>query len=151
MDKEKFFREEYIPFLKRLNGNERGKWGVLSSQGMIEHMTDSIGVAWGRIAEPLVTPENLLPRMRAFALSDTPFKPETKNSLMSATPAPLRKASMEEAIRELQDELYRFFDFYKKNPTAIIRNPFFGDFNHTEWLHLLHKHAVHHLKQFSLV
>lgn len=151
MDKENFFKEGYISHLKTLKGNEVGKWGVLSPQGMIEHMTDSIGVAWGRITEPLVTPENLLPRMRAFALSDTPFKPGTKNSLMSETPAALRKKNMAEAIEELEKEINYFFDFYEKNPSAVVRNPFFGDFNYAEWLHLLHKHAVHHLKQFALL
>lgn len=150
MDKEKFFMEGYITHLKTLKGNEIGKWGVLSPQGMIEHMTDSIGVAWGRITETLVTPENILPRMRDFALSDKEFKPGTKNSLMSETPAALRNKSMDEALDELQKEIDYFLDFYKKNPDAIIRNPFFGDLNYQEWLHLLHKHAIHHLKQFNL-
>jgi hypothetical protein len=151
MDKEKFFKEDYIPHLRTLKGDEKGKWGVLSPQGMIEHMTDSIGVAWGRITEPMVTPESVLPRMRDFALSDKEFKPETKNSLMSETPAPLRKRNMEEAIDELQKEIGFFFDFHSKNPGIIIRNPFFGDFNFQEWLHLLHKHAIHHLKQFDVI
>lgn len=151
MDKERFFLEEYIPLLKTLKGNEVGKWGVLSPQGMIEHMTDSIGMAWGRIKEKKVTPENLLPRMRAFALSETEFKPGTKNSLMSETPAPLRLKSMEEAIAELEKEIYNFMEFYKNDPEKIITNPFFGDFNYQEWLHLLHKHAIHHLKQFGVI
>lgn len=151
MNKEKFLREEYIPYLQKLKGNEKGNWGVLSPQGMVEHMTDSIGVAWGRINEPLTTPENLLQRMRDFALSDKEFKPGTKNSLMSEMPALLRKANLSEAIAELQYELELFFDFHKKNPGITIPNPFFGDFNYQEWLHLLHKHAIHHLKQFSLI
>jgi hypothetical protein len=149
MNHEHFFTSAYIPRLQKLKGDEKGNWGVLSPQGMIEHMTDSIGVAWGRIPQPLQTPENLLQRMRDFALSDKEFKPGTKNSLMNETPDPLRKANMQEAIKELEEEITKFIAYYKTNPEAIITNPFFGDFNYEQWLHLLHKHAVHHLKQFN--
>ena len=119
MNHEHFFTHEYIPLLQKLKGDEKGNWGVLSPQGMIEHMTDSIGAAWGRIKQPLQTPENLLERMRAFALSDKEFKPNTKNALLSETPAPLRKASMSEAINELDEEIKKgkqifVFNFFSK-------------------------------------
>ena len=148
---EQFFKETYIPTLLKLSGNEVGAWGVLSPQGMIEHMTDSIGIAHGRIKQELQTPEPLLEKARSFALSDKEFKPNTKNSLMSDAPAALRNYSISEAIIELENEIKDFLDFYKTNPDKKVLNPFFGEFNYEEWLHLLHKHAVHHLKQFNLV
>ncbi len=149
-EKEIFFKETYIQTLKRLSGNEKGNWGVLSPQGMIEHMTDSVGVAHGRIKQELQTPTEVLERVRTFALSDKEFKPDTKNSLMSDTPAPLRTRTITEAITELEKELAVFLDFYKTNPRATYLNPFFGEFNYADWLHILHKHALHHLKQFNL-
>ena len=148
--KEQFFKEEYIPLLKQLSDNEVGLWGVLTPQGMIEHMTDAIGNAHGRIKLTLQTPEAILPRIRTFALSETPFKENTKNALMSEEPAPLRNNSITEAILELENEIKIFFDFYKTNTEHKEMNPFFGEFNYDEWLHLLHKHAQHHLKQFNL-
>ena len=69
--KEQFFKEEYISLLKQLSDNEVGLWGVLTPQGMIEHMTDAFGNAQGRVQLPLQTPETILPKMRAFALSET--------------------------------------------------------------------------------
>ncbi len=150
-DKAKFLKEEFVPLLKKLKGEEKGSWGVLSSQGMIEHMCDSFGEGRGRIPRTLHTPENLVPRFRDFALSEKEFKPETKNALMSETPPPLRKKNITEAIEELEKEITSFFDHHKNAPGVIITNPFFGDFNYNEWLHLLHKHAIHHLKQFNLV
>jgi len=149
-NKETFFTQEYIPLLKKLNGNEKGNWGVLSPQGMIEHMTDSIGIAWKRVEHPLQTPETILEKVRSFALSDKEFKPGTKNSLMTEEAAPLRNFSIEAAITEIDNEIKSFLEFYKKNPNAVVTNPFFGDFNYEQWLHLLHKHALHHLKQFNL-
>ena len=149
--KEQFFKTEYIPLLNQLSDNEVGLWGVLSPQGMIEHMTDSFGNAYGRIKNTLQTPSELLERVRIFALSDMEFKENTKNSLMSETPAPLRNSSISLAIDELENEIKAFFDFYNSNPTHVEMNAFFFVFNYEQWLHLLHKHATHHLKQFNLL
>ena len=151
MDKEKFFREEYLPLIKKLTGDEKGNWGVLSAQGMVEHMTDSIGIAWKRISLALHTPEHLLERARSFMLSDKEFKPNTKNALMSEEAAPLRNSNMADAIKELETEVKEFLNFYDQARHEIVLNPFFGDLNYEEWLHLLHKHATHHLKQFNLI
>jgi len=150
-NKELFLTQEFIPLLKKLKGDEKGNWGVLSPQGMIEHMTDSIGVAWGRIVHPVHTDENLLMKFRDFALSEKEFKPNTINALMDETPPPLRNQNITEAIAELEKEIEFLQIFHKAKPDAIITNPFFGDFNYKQWIHLLHKHAIHHLKQFNLI
>lgn len=151
MNKEKFFKEEYIPLLKKLKGDERGQWGVLSAQGMVEHMSESIAIASMRIVQALHTPSHLVEKMKGFALSDKEFRPNTKNALMSDDAAPLRHNNMHEAVAELEMEIKEFLEFYKHKPEQKVTNPFFGDLNYEEWLHLLHKHAVHHLKQFDLI
>lgn len=151
MDKAKFLKEEYIPLLKKLKGDEKGNFGKLSPQGMIEHMSDSFGNAYGRIHQDLHTKPEMVSRFRDFALSDKPFKENTPNAYMSETPAPMRHANIDAAIIELEKEINNFFDFYKNHPDAIKLNPFFGEFNYNDWLHLLHKHANHHLKQFNLL
>ncbi|MCC6182008.1 MAG: DUF1569 domain-containing protein [Bacteroidia bacterium] len=148
--KEQFFKQTYIDRLKQLSGNEIGLWGVLSPQGMIEHMADAFANAYGKIKLPAQTPEAILPKMRAFALSDIPFKENTKNVLMSETPAPLRHQTISDAINELDLEIKSFIEHYKLHPGQINLNPFFGELNYEEWLQLLYKHAQHHLKQFNI-
>jgi hypothetical protein len=74
---EQFFKEEYIPLLKQLSDNEVGLWGVLSPQGMIEHITDAFANSYCKIKLPDQTPDTILSKMRAFALSETPFKENT--------------------------------------------------------------------------
>ena len=148
---EQFLKGGFIPLLKQLSDNEVGLWGVLSPQGMIEHMTDAFANAYGKIKLPAQTPEAILLKVREFALSETPFKENTKNVLMSEEPAPLRNNNITEAIWELEIEINAFMEYYKSNPDSINLNPFFGDFNFEEWLHLLNKHAKHHLKQFNLL
>lgn len=150
MEKQRFFSGEYISHVRKLKGNEKPQWGSLSAQGMVEHMTDSIGIAWGRVKEPMVTAPEHLEKAKSFAMSDKEFRPNTKNTLMSDTPAPLRHKSMEDAVQELENEVFLFLSFYDFNPDAVVSNPFYGELNYREWLHLLHKHAGHHLKQFSI-
>ena len=149
--KEEFLKKEFPSLLKELADNEVGLWGVLTPQGMIEHMTDSVKIAYGRIKQPLHTKPELLERMREFVLSDKPFRENTKNAYMSETPAALRNHSITEAIWELEKEIGHFMDFYKEHPGHKELNPFFGELNYEEQVHLLHKHAMHHLKQFNLV
>ncbi len=150
MAKETFLKEKYLELLEKIPADRKGAWGVLSAQGMIEHMTDSIAVGWGRVKDKLQTAPEHLEKVRSFALSEKEFRPGTKNVLMSESAAPLRNKNMEEARSELQAELDSFFNYWKINPDAKILNPFFGEFNYSEWIHLLHKHAVHHLKQFGV-
>lgn len=151
MNKEQFFKEGYLPLIKKLKGNEKGNWGVLSAQGMVEHMSESIAIASMRIVHALHTPPEMLPKFKSFALSDKEFKPNTKNALMNDEAAPLRNKDMQSAVAELEMEIKEFLEFYKHKPEQTVTNPFFGDLNYDEWLHLLHKHATHHLKQFNLI
>ena len=48
MDKAKFLKEDYIPLLKKLKGDEKGSFGKLSPQGMIEHMCDAFGNVYAK-------------------------------------------------------------------------------------------------------
>ncbi len=148
--KEDFLKNEFIPLLEQLSDNEVGLWGVLSPQGMIEHMSDAFGMAYSGIKHTLITPVEHLEKIRSFVLSDKPFKENTKNALMPEEPLPLRKNSMTDAINELKNEIQSFFIFYNTHTGHKEMNPFFGELNFEEQLHLLHKHALHHLKQFNL-
>jgi len=54
-------------------------------------------------------------------------------------------------VSELGREIALFMQYHKANPGINVTNPFFGDLNYEEWLHLEHKHARHHLRQFNLL
>ena len=83
-------------------------------------------------------------------MSDKPFRENTPNPLMPEVPAPVRNVSIDNATAELKKELNYFFDVFEKNNLQVTRNPFFGDLNFEQNIQLLNKHAVHHLKQFSI-
>lgn len=146
-----FLKNQFVPLLKQLDAKATGKWGVLNAQQMVEHFSESVRIANRKIQPQKVTLDEHLPKMRAFMLSDKPFKENTPNPLMNKEGSPLKHVSMQEAIEELRIELNDFFSAFEKDHTLNTSNPFFGSLNFEENVHLLHKHALHHLKQFNLI
>jgi hypothetical protein len=152
IEKENFLRTKLVTYLQRLDPATAPKWGKMSVQQMIEHYSgDAVRNASGRLKiEKIITPPENLGRMREFMMSDKPFKENTKNPLMGEEPAPMRYKTIQAAIGALQQELIYFFEAYEKEPSLVIRNPFFGDLNFEENVQLLYKHALHHLRQFGV-
>lgn len=153
MNREKyiFLKEAFIPLLKTLKSNTKGKWGVMNAQQMVEHFTEYVKMSSGAIKlEPYLTAEKTL-RPKAFMMSDAPFKENTPNPLMPDLPPKAHNPDMASAIDELREVLSEFFRNFEDDPGLLTMSPFFGELNYEENIQLLHKHAVHHLKQFGLV
>jgi hypothetical protein len=152
IEKEYFLRSKFVSTLQKLHPATPPQFGTMNVQQMVEHFTyDSLQTANGRkIFTEILTPTDKLAKVRAYVLSDTPFKEGVKNPLMKDTPEPLQHHTLQVAISALQEELIEFFLYFENNPGLTTRNPFFGDLNFEENVHLLHKHALHHLRQFGI-
>ena len=150
IEKEKFLRTKFISLLQQLELDTKPHWGKMNMQQMIEHFTDVMMVASGKIKLPVVTPEDKLPRFREFMMSEKPFKENTRSPVLGEEPAPLKKHTKEAAIGKLKEELIHFFENFEKNSGLITSNPVFGPLNFEENIQLLYKHALHHLKQFGV-
>ncbi len=101
--------------------------------------------------EEIITPPEKIQRSQEFILSDIPFKENTKNVLLPAEPFPIRNANYQEVLDKLEAEIAEMFRVYDEKPDLKLRNPIFGDIDRNLQIHLLHKHATHHLKQFGLL
>jgi hypothetical protein len=152
IEKENFLRTKFVAYLQRLDPATKPLWGKMNVQQMIEHFAgDALRNANGRLKiDTIITPPANLERFREFMMSNKPFKENTKNPLMGEEPAPLHYKTVQGAIGALQQELIYFFEAFEKNPDLITRNPFFGDLNFEQNVHLLYKHALHHLRQFGV-
>ena len=151
-EKENFLRTSLVSYLQRLDPSTPPKWGKMNVQQMIEHFGgDAVRNANGKLKiETILTPPENLEKGRAFMMSEKPFRENTNNPLIGSEPAPLQYKTVQAALGALQQELIYFFEAYEKDPELIIRNPFFGDLNFDQQVHLLYKHALHHLKQFGV-
>ena len=146
-----FLKNTFPSLVSKADPSTPPVFGKMNLQQMVEHMSDSVRDAYGITNRPLVTPEEKVPAMKAFVMSDREFKPNTKNSLMGEDPDPLRKSSLSDALDEYNAELQNFINHFHGREHIEVVNPFFGPLNYEGWIQLLHKHAVHHCRQFLLV
>jgi hypothetical protein len=150
-EKKKFLKEDFIPLLQKLDANAKGRWGVMNGQQMVEHFADAVKNASGKLILPVVNTGERLEKSREFLMTEKQFKENTKNPLIPDTPFPLRKANMNAAIEKLQDELNYFFQAFENDANLKTDNSLFGELDYAMNVQLLHKHALHHLRQFGLV
>jgi hypothetical protein len=148
--KEIFLKKDLVAMLKKLKAETKGNWGFMNAQQMVEHFADAVKSANGKLVLPLLNEGERLQKSREFLMSDDPFKENIKNPLIPEEGFKLRKPDMESAINKLQKELDYFFEIFEKHPDIKTGNPFFGQLDYNMNVQLLHKHAMHHLKQFGL-
>lgn len=152
MDKEFFLKTNYVDKLRNIDPNSLGLWGKMNVHQMAEHMVLAFKTANGKIkVEEIITPPEKIQRSQEFILSDIPFKENTKNVLLPSEPFPIRNGNYQEVLDKLEAEIVEMFRVYDENPDLKLRNPIFGDLDRNLQIHLLHKHATHHLKQFGLM
>jgi hypothetical protein len=149
--KEIFLKKNFIPMLKKLRPTDKGKWGRMTAQQMVEHFADVVKNANGKLILPLLNRGEKLQESREFLMSEEPFKENTKNPLIPEEGFSVKKPDMESALYKLQKELNYFFELFEKHPDLKTLNAFFGYLDYTMNIQLLHKHALHHLRQFGLV
>lgn len=150
LEKENFLRSDLVPCLQRLDPAAQPQWGKMNVQQMIEHFADALMNASGKLKLPAINEGERLEKFRQFLMSEKPFMPNTKNPLMDEEPSPLKFNTVQAAINKLKQEIMHFFEVFEKDPGLITQNPFFGKLNFEENIRLLHKHAIHHLKQFGV-
>lgn len=148
--KRKFLQDQFISFIQRLDPSTSPRWGKMNAQQMVEHISGFFRISTDRLRFPLVTPEELLPKYRAFLLSEKEFRENTKAPVLPEEPLPLRHATMQEALQDLERQVNYFFQFFKDDPDKKTLHPAFGELNFAEWVQLHHKHVRHHLKQFAI-
>jgi len=155
MDNQKLFfiTRDFAAMANNLFAEKKGKWGKMNAQQMIEHLAFVFKFSSKKIILPLQTPEEFLPKYKAFLLSDKEFRENTKapDIIIPEEPLAMRNLSYAEAINELEAEIGDFVFYFKDDPERKTLHPVFGELNFEEWILLHYKHLVHHAKQFELM
>jgi oxepin-CoA hydrolase/3-oxo-5,6-dehydrosuberyl-CoA semialdehyde dehydrogenase len=151
--KKDFIQYTVMKRLNKLPSAALGKWGKMNGQQMVEHLSLIFCASSGKITVALATPEEQLPKYKAFLWSDKEFRENTKapSSLIPEEPQQLKHATMPLALQELQDELDYFFRYFEINHGIKTMHPAFGELDYEEWIQAHYKHVMHHLKQFELL
>ena len=104
-----FLKLVFPQMLHSLDPDAKGAWGKMNAQQMVEHLTESLYIANGKLYQKAeLTPEQT-EKVRSFFLSDKPFRENTTNHLLPDVPPPARNASMVDSITEFDKELDLFF------------------------------------------
>ena len=149
-EQKEYLLNQLVNDLRSLSQPANANWGKMNFNQMLEHLIESCKNASGDIVfETFHSPEERLPAMQAFLMTDKLFKPETKNSMMGEEPAPVKNENTNELLNELQSQLNRFSARFENQADLLVRNPIFGDLNEELWTRLLYKHCIHHLHQFQ--
>ena len=150
MNKQYFLQNEVISQLKTIHPSMQPLFGKMNVQQMVEHMSYAFQQASGLIPLPAINDAETTEKMYRFMMSEKPFRDNTPNVYLPDEPTPAICKTIEESLLALQKDIEVFFAVFEKNNDQKILNPFFGDLNFEEWVHLLHKHALHHLRQFGI-
>ncbi|HMZ45273.1 MAG TPA: DUF1569 domain-containing protein [Chitinophagaceae bacterium] len=152
-NKIEFIVQSFPALLKTANENSKPLWGKMNLQQMVEHVTEFFTISTNPLQQNIITPVDLLPKYKAFILSDKEFKENTQApvELIPVEPKPLINASIEIAINLLTQEITKFVQYFHLHKNAQTIHPVFGSLNFDEWVLLHYKHVLHHCKQFGLV
>lgn len=150
MNKLAYLQSNYLQDLLQIDPATPPQFGKMNLLQMVEHMSYAFRQASGLIPLAPVNDEATTQKMYAFMMSDKPFRDNTPNPYLPDEPAAPSHVSAQEAVETLRADIATFVHTFEADPERRILNPFFGNLNQAEWIHLLHKHALHHLRQFGL-
>lgn len=150
MKKIDFLRERFPAYLEALDPNTPAIFGKMNVHQMIEHMSHAFQIASGKVYFENKQSDEVTEKMYHFMMSDKPFRDNTPNPNLSDTPLPTRFNKVRGSLDNLEEEIEHFFSLFESEEGLQIESPFFGNLNFEEQVHLLHKHAVHHLRQFGI-
>jgi hypothetical protein len=148
--KRQFLQTQFIPLIRQIDPTATHRWGKMNAQQMIEHVSGFFRVSTNRLKFPLVTPAEQLPKFYTFLMSEKEFRENTRAPVLPKEPLPLRYATMDEAVADLEKQVNDFFNYFSDEPGKKTLHPVFGELNFEEWIQLHHKHVKHHLKQFGV-
>jgi hypothetical protein len=142
--------ETLLSLFEKLTPETKAIWGTMSSQRMVEHLSDVLRIATQQVKiEPVVTDPEKIAKMQAWLETD---KEMAQNIVVghAKKDTDLRNEELELAVDEFVDELLHFEEFFEK-PNVTSSHPFYGDMNYNQWKLMNKKHFTHHFKQFGLI
>ena len=137
--------------LKKINNSQKPLWGNMSSQRMIEHLSDIVVISrsLNHKYSLKINPENI-ELAQGFIFSEKSLPKNFKVSFTSDENI-ARNSSLSQAIIEFESEWDQYLKFFKSNPNVKTLHPYFGELDFELWNRLHAKHFTHHFIQFDLL
>lgn len=149
-NKQQFLQTELKDLLQNLKPDTSANFGLMTSQHMVEHLSQVIKSSVKQQAEPENPPTDRQLGFKRFIAKGSVLthRPSTKTA---ADLPPLFYPSLEIAKEQLMVGINRFYAFFAENPAAIPYTPLMGKLSFEE-LELFHyQHVRYHLWQFGVL
>lgn len=141
--------EKSLQHIDRLQAHTQPQWGKMSAQRMVEHLSDVLDIAMGKLKVELLIPEEKVERMQAFLESDKPMARDIQVPFAPPETA-LRHSELLDAIDEFTEKWVEFEEQFEANPNLKTLHPYYGKLNFSQWKRLNDKHLQHHFEQFQI-
>ena len=142
--------ETVLAHLNKLTAETKPAWGKMSSQRMVEHLTDTLRIATGENPQQLLIPEDKVERMVAFLYTDKPMARDMEVPFAKEG-TPLRHEELELAIDEFVDVYLEFQEMFAQDPELKTVHAYYGPLNYEQWDLFNKKHLTHHFTQFGII
>lgn len=141
--------EVFLSKLNQLSEDKNPEWGAMNAQQMVEHLSTSVAMSFGKFQVQLSIPEDKVEKALLFLDSDKPMPRGFKVNFAPENPK-LRFEDMPSAIDELCENWAAFETYYQDNPDGTNLHPVYGHLAYEKWLRVHSKHFTHHFEQFGL-
>ena len=137
--------------LENLSTSSIRKFGKMSPQHVIEHLTFSLMISNGKMPQKLIVSEETAKKTKEhFIKLDKDFKPGFKTPMLGDEPPEYIFKNLDEAKENLLKAILDFQVYFENNPNEKPINPIMGFLNKEEWIILHNKHFKHHFHQYGI-
>jgi len=149
-DKREFLTMQVPQILTNLSENSEAKFGLMTPQHMVEHLTWVTKSSLGRHGEPEAEPTKSQLFFRKFIDKGAVFKHRPTDKTIADLPD-LKYGSLAEAIEKVPDAVDRLYQTFEQNPDFKTYNPMMGEFTFEDQELFHYQHFKYHFYQFGLI
>lgn len=149
-DKREFLTMQVPELLTKLTESAEAKFGIMTPQHMVEHLSWVTKSSLARNGEPAAELNDSEQFFRKFISKGAIFKHRESDKSKEDLPK-LKYSSLQEAIEKIPDAVDRLYQTFEQKPAYKSYNPMMGefDFNDHELFH--YEHYKYHFYQFGLI
>jgi len=141
-------KEQMKASLSALRDDAAPGWGKMTPQQMVEHLVESVEYTNGKQTCACDRPADEAKAAKQLRLHPDFVIPH--NVYLGPLPETYRFASLDQAVRQLLQELDDFDDHFQAPGVRSVHSAF-GPMDRDEWLIWHGKHFMHHFRQFGVV
>ncbi|HTE31971.1 MAG TPA: DUF1569 domain-containing protein [Chryseolinea sp.] len=142
---------ELITRIAKLETSSKGRWGKLTAQQMVRHLTEACRIAFDEVVVPDCS--NFLTRSVLKWLFLNNIKPPGREKGKIKTFAEVDVVNLNLKVDSLDVERTKYTTILQRMAhaeTLSLRHPLFGKMDRADWGLLTYAHADYHLTQFDV-